>query len=118
MEEWWYPEILETVEIPIFKKSRIDGLWAGEQKETIQCYQEDAKEENGQQLCKTMYALLYPDSTFVGEMFQLFPSSVLNSADVDMDVLLNSDMKTAEEIYQYVELYRLHLLQWLLSGVF
>lgn len=160
VEEWWYPEILETVEIPIFKKSRIDGLWAGEQKETIQCYLEDVKEENGQLILdirkieineedkifnleiptfltdssydsyflqegqyeiadsiervvlkdgmeiKTMYALLYPDGTFVGEMFQLFSSSVLNSADVDMDVLLNSDMKTAEEIYQYVELYR------------
>jgi 5-hydroxyisourate hydrolase-like protein (transthyretin family) len=48
IEEWWYPEILETVEIPIFRKCKVDGLWAGRKEETINCYLEDVNEENGQ----------------------------------------------------------------------
>lgn len=48
IEEWWYPEILETVEIPIFRKAQVNGLWAGKLEETINCYLEDANEENGQ----------------------------------------------------------------------
>ena len=39
-----YPEILETVEIPIFKKVKVNGLWAGRYEETILCYLEDANE--------------------------------------------------------------------------
>lgn len=39
-----YPEILETVEIPIFKKVKVNGLWAGKYEETIICYLEGANE--------------------------------------------------------------------------
>lgn len=48
IDEWWYPEILETVEIQVFRKSQVDGLWAGRKKETISCYLENVHEENGQ----------------------------------------------------------------------
>lgn len=48
IEEWWYPEILETVEIPVFRKAQVNGLWAGRLEESINCYLEDANEENGQ----------------------------------------------------------------------
>lgn len=98
IDESRYPEIMETVEIELFKKSRIDGLRAGRKEEKITCLLEDVNEENGK-LILDVRRITIKDKD---KVFNLNMPMFLSEGDFETYILRPSDYELSDTIERII----------------